>query len=120
METDASNYAYRAVLSQKQETNKQHPVAFMLKSMTPAEQNYNIRDKEMLVIVKPLEHWQHWLEGTKLPIEILTNHKNLVNFLNLQILNQRQMRWLQVLQKYNFVIGYCPGKQNSVADTLSQ
>ena len=120
METDTSNYAYGAVLSQKQETNKRHPVAFMSKSMTPAERNYDIRDKEMLAIVKPLEHWRHWLEGTKLLIEILTNHKNLVNFSNPQILNQRQMWWLRALQKYNFVIGYRPGKQNSVADALSR
>ena len=92
METDASNYAYGAVLSQKQdEDNRRHPVAFMSKSMTPAERNYDIGDKEMLAIVKPLEHWRHWLEGTKLPIEIRTDHKNLVNFLNPQILKQRQM-----------------------------
>ena len=58
----------------------------------------------MLAVVKPLEHWQHWLEGTKLPIKILTNHKNLVNFSNPQILNQQQMQWLQALQKYNFII----------------
>ena len=66
METDASNYAYRAILSQKQEMDKRHPITFMSKSMTPAERNYDIGDKEMLAIVKPLEHWRHWLEGMKL------------------------------------------------------
>jgi len=91
METDVSNYAYGAILSQKQETKDRHPIAFMSKSMAPAERNYDIGDKEMLAVVKPLEHWQHWLEGTKLPIEILTDHKNLVNFSNPRILNQRQM-----------------------------
>jgi len=98
METDALSYAYGVVLTQKQQTGKCHPVAFMLKSMSPAEKNYNIGDKEALAIVKPLQHWQHWLEGTTLPIEIITNHKNLVNFWKPQILNQRQMQWLQALQ----------------------
>ena len=65
------NYAYGAILSQKQDTKERHPVAFMLKSMVPAKQNYDIGDKEMLAIVKPLEHWQHWLEGTKLLIKSL-------------------------------------------------
>jgi hypothetical protein len=88
METDTSNFAYGAILSQKQPTGKRHPVAYMSKSMTPAEKNYNIGDKEALAIVKPLQHWWHWLEGTKTPIEIITNHKNLVNFSKLQILNQ--------------------------------
>jgi len=30
------------------------------------------------------------------------------------------MQWLQALQRYNFVIGYHPGKENSVADALSR
>ena len=119
METDASNYAYGAILSQKQEAEERHLVAFMSKSMALAKRNYDIGDKEMLAVVKPLEHWQHWLEGTKLLIEIITDHKNLVNFSNPQILNQRQVQWLQALQKYNFVLGWRPGKQNSAADTLS-
>ena len=120
METDVSNYAYGAVLSQKQDTGRRHPVAYMSKSMTPAERNYDIGDKETLVIVKPLQHWQHWLEGTRLPIEIITDHKNLENFSNPRILNQRQTRWLHALQKYNFVIGYRPSQQNSAADALSR
>jgi len=37
METDASNYAYGAALSQKQTDGKYHPVGFMSKSMLPAE-----------------------------------------------------------------------------------
>jgi len=78
---DASNYAYGAVLSQKQkEDNKRHPIAFFSKSMTPAKRNYSISDKEGLAIIKALQHWHHWLEGTKIPIEILTDHKNLQYF----------------------------------------
>ena len=74
METDASNFAYGAALSQKQEDGKYHPVAFMSKSMLPAERNYDIYDKEALGIVKPLQHWRYWLQGTKKPIQIITDH----------------------------------------------
>jgi len=73
METDASNYAYGAMLSQKQEDGKYHPVGFMSKSMVPAERNYDAYDKEALGIVKPLLHWRYWLEGTKKPIKIITD-----------------------------------------------
>ena len=52
METDVLNYAYRAVLSQKQADNRHHPIGFMSKSMNPAEHNYGIPDKEALAIVK--------------------------------------------------------------------
>src|SRR5258706_1454820 len=74
METDASSYAYRAVLSQKGMDNKHHPVAFFSKSMNPAKRNYSISDKEALTIIKALVHWRHLLEGTWDPIQIITNH----------------------------------------------
>jgi len=106
METDASNTAYGVVLSQKEPEEPRHPVTFMSKLMTPPERNYNIGDKEALGIIKPLQHWRHWLENTKDKIKILTDHKNLMNFSNLHILNQRQRRWLEVLQQYNFIIKY--------------
>ena len=88
VETDTSNYVYGVILSQKDKVDtKQHPVAFFLKSMTLAERNYGILDKEGLVIIKALQHWCHWLEGTKIPIEILTDHKTLQYFTKPQILN---------------------------------
>jgi len=81
METDALDYVYGAVLSQKNlEDQKYHPVAFYSKSMNPAERNYRISDKEALAIVQALQHWRHWLEGTTIPVEIITDHKNLEYF----------------------------------------
>ena len=89
IETDMSNYAYGAVLSQKSTKDHcQHLVVFFSKSMTPAEQNYSISDKGALVIIKALQHWRHWLKGTKIPIEILTDHQNLQYFTKPQVLNQ--------------------------------
>jgi hypothetical protein len=82
METDASSYAYGAILSQKATDNKHHPVAFYSKTMTPAERNYSISDKEALPILKGLQFWRHWLEGTKEPIRIITDHRNLEYFKN--------------------------------------
>jgi hypothetical protein len=54
---DASDYAYGAVLSQKGDNRQFHPVAFYSKSMTLAERNYGISDKEALAIIKVLQHW---------------------------------------------------------------
>ena len=120
METDASNYTYGAVLSQKQADNRHHPIGFMLKSMNPAEHNYGIPDKEALAIVKGLQNWQHWLKQMKLPVQILTDHKNLEYFAKPRILNRRQMRWLELLMHYNYKIHYRPGDKNCAADALSR
>jgi hypothetical protein len=88
METDASNYAYGAILSQKQPDGQHHPIGFMSKSMNPAERNYGIPDKEALAIVKGLQNWRHWLEQTCLLVHILTDHKNLEYFVKPRILNR--------------------------------
>ncbi len=82
MQTDASAYTYGAALSQKQQDGKFHPVAFMSKSMLPAERNYDAYDREALGIIKPLQHWRYWLQGTKKPIEVITDHKNLLSGFN--------------------------------------
>ena len=120
METDASNYAYGTILSQKQADNQHHPIGFMLKSMNPAEQNYGIPDKHALTIIKGLQNWRHWLEHTKLPVQILTDHKNLEYFAKPQVLNRWQMCWLELLTHYNYKIHYQPRDKNCTADALSQ
>jgi len=53
------------------------PVAFILKSLSDTERNYEIRNKEMLAVVRGLEAWRHFLEGTTTKFEIWTDHKNL-------------------------------------------
>jgi hypothetical protein len=51
METDASDFALGAVLSQMGEDGKLHPIAFYSRKFSAAEINYEIHDKELLAIV---------------------------------------------------------------------
>ena len=46
------------------------PVAFISKSLSDTERNYKIHDKEMLVVVRCLEAWRYFLEGTMTRFEI--------------------------------------------------
>jgi hypothetical protein len=55
VKTNASDGVIASVLSQ-QHTNKQwYSVAYFFKTMAPAEYNYGIHNKEMLVIVRSLD-----------------------------------------------------------------
>ena len=91
VEADSLDFATGAVLSQQNsEEDKWHPVAFLSKSLSPVEQNYEIHDKEMLAIVQALEEWRHFLEGAEHQFEIWTDHKNLEYFMMAKKLNQRQ------------------------------
>jgi hypothetical protein len=95
-------------------------VAFFSKKLAPAECNYEIYDKELLAIVNCLEHWRPELEGTELPIQILTDHKALEYFMSTKKLTRRQARWALTLANYNFQIAYRPGKGNGKADALTR
>ena len=87
VEADASNYATGGVLSMKYSDEKWRPVAFISKSLSDTERNYEIHDKEMLVVVRCLEAWRYFLEGTTVKFEIWTDHKNLEYFIKAQKLN---------------------------------
>ncbi len=80
LECDASNFAMGAILLQQQEDGLFHPIGFMSKSFSDMEQNYQIHNKEMLVIMHALEEWRHFLEGSDQKFEIHTDHKNLSYF----------------------------------------
>jgi hypothetical protein len=122
VECDASDWVYSGILSQENDEGVLHPVAFFSKKMIPAELNYEIYDKELLAIVRCFEEWRPELEGTAddLPIQVLTDHKNLAYFMDTKKLTRRQARWALTLSKYNFKIAYRPGVQNGKADALTR
>ncbi|PIL26327.1 hypothetical protein GSI_12083 [Ganoderma sinense ZZ0214-1] len=120
IEVDASGYATGAVLSQEGEDGKWHPVAFHSESMSDAERNYEIYDKEMLAIIRALQAWRHYLEGLPSVFEIQSDHKNLEYWKTAQNLTCRQARWALYLSRFEFVILHKPGTSNGWADALSR
>ena len=62
--TDASAYGVGAILSQEGESHPrtkkpiQHPIAYYSATFTPTERNYDIYERELLAILKALEHWR--------------------------------------------------------------
>ena len=87
--------------------------------MTPAEQNYEIYDKELLAIVAALRHWRVYCEGAT-GLTIYSDHKNLTYFTTTKELTRRQARWSELLGQYKFTIVYTPGRENGRADALSR
>ena len=82
--------------------------------------NYTTHDKEMLAIVHTMKKFQHYLRGTKHPVIVKSDHRNLRTFMTTKDLNARQARWAEELSSYNFVIEHIKGKENKVADALSR
>ena len=69
-----------------------HPVAFYSYKMVPAECNYEIYNKELLAIVKAFENWRLELEGSSVPVKILTDYRGLEYFQTKRTLTRRQAR----------------------------
>jgi hypothetical protein len=117
---DASDYAIGSEISQLDENGKRRPVLFYSRKLLPAEMNYSTADKELLAIVQTLKKYQHYLRGTKYPVIIKSDHRNLRTFMTTKELNARQARWAEELSSYDFVIEHIKGKENTIADALSR
>ena len=124
--TDASAYGVGAVLSQEGETNPRsqkpflHPIAYYSSTFIPAERNYDIYERELLAVLKSLEHWRPHLAATEKPVTVLTDHANLAFWKNPKKVNRRVARWFATLQDYHLRIKHVPGKQHAAPDMLSR
>ncbi|OAQ59084.1 retrovirus polyprotein [Purpureocillium lilacinum] len=119
VETDSSGYVTGGALSQKGDDGLMRPVAFFSKKCAPAECNYPIHDKELLAIIRCLEHSDAELRSVE-SFTVLTDHLNLRYFTKKQPLSERQARWAEALSRYNFTIVHRPGKDAAVPDALSR
>ena len=119
VETDMLDFTLRACLLQKY-GKIWHPVTYYSWKMTLLELNYNIYNKELLVIVVVLKEWKVFLQRTVELFVVKTDHKNLTGFLTTKELNWRQVRWAEMLTEYHFEIEHVKGSDNARADALSR
>jgi hypothetical protein len=117
VETDASKGAIAGILSQlvlNEEIGKSQwrPVDFFSQKLSGSSLNYDTHDRELLAVIRSLEHWEKYLRGVPKPFDLYTDHNNLRYFQTTKQLTERQCRWSEYLQRYNLVIQYRPGKVN--------
>ena len=116
VEIDAFDKVIEAILSQQDENDHWHFVAYLFRKMISTKNNYEIHDKELLIIIDVFKHWRHYLEEARHEVLVLTNHNNLRKFMKITKLSSRQIRWVQKLSRYNFVIDYRLDTKNSAND----
>jgi transposase InsO family protein len=120
VQTDASGFAIGAVLSQQQEDGAMRPVAYWSTKLKPAEMRYSATERELMAIVKAVQHWRVYLHGSPHPVLLKSDHKPLVYLNGKPELGMRLSRWMEGLSELSFEIGYVKGKDNAAADALSR
>ena len=120
LEVDASGYAVGAVLLQRKEDGKKHPIGYYSATLNKAQWNYDIYDLELLAIVMALKNWRPLLAGSPHKIIIYSDHLNLQYWRLPQRISRRVTREVLELSEYDFKIRHLPGRLNGRADALSR
>ncbi|GBM11574.1 Retrovirus-related Pol polyprotein from transposon 297 [Araneus ventricosus] len=117
LDTDASNEGIGAVLSQNI-GNEERVIAYFSKSLGKPERNYCVTRKELLAIVKSIDHFHHYLHGRKFLLR--TDYASLRWLLNFKEPEGQIARWIQRLQEYDFEIQHRKGTTHGSAIALSR
>lgn len=110
--TDASATGLGAVLEQGSKV-----IAYASRTLTKAEQNYSVIQRECLAIVFALKQFRHYLLGRS--FILFTDHAPLQWLAN-QKMEGLIARWVLATQEYDFTVLYRKGKENVNADALSR
>ena len=121
LETDASKRGLGAILSQRQEDNRLHPVAYASRSVSAAEANYAITNLETLAVVWAITHFRYYLYGHN--VTVITDHAAVKAVLGAPNLTGQHARWWSKVYGSGIRlidIVHRAGKESQHADALSR
>ena len=120
IECDVSKYVSGAVLTHLDSNGDRHLCAFILKTFSPAERNYEIYNWELLAIIQALEEWRHYIQGSPHTTIVFSDHKNLTYFQEARKLNRRQAQWSLYLSEFDIKLVHIAGTKIIQSDMLSR
>jgi RNase H-like domain found in reverse transcriptase len=120
IQVDSLLYATEGILTQIDTNGDRHPCAYLSKSLTKEQRNYDTGDRELLAIVRALEEWRHHIQGSGHTTTVLSDHDNLRHFKVPQTIGRQMARWTLYLSEFDIKLVHIPGKKNIHADSLSQ
>ncbi|KAL0451549.1 UNVERIFIED_CONTAM: Retrovirus-related Pol polyprotein from transposon.6 [Sesamum latifolium] len=93
-------------------------VAYFSEKLSEPTLNYPTYDKELYILIRVLETWQHYLWPKE--FVIYSDHEALKYIKSQSKLSRRQAKWVEFIESFPYVIKYKKGKENIVADALSR
>ena len=116
IEINVLNYVFKDILFQYDENEIFHSVTYFSKKHNSVECNYEIYDKELIIIVCTFKKWWSELEDFIYSVEMIMNHKYLKYFMSIKQLSYHQARWSEFLFRFNYHIVY---HLNKIDDKLN-
>ena len=117
---DASDVGAGAVLTQCDTEGVYHPISFFSKKFNKHQRNYATVEKECYSLVLAIQHFDVYINVTKFPVVVYTDHNPLTFINRMKNKNQMILRWSLIMQSYNLDIRHIKGKDNILADALSR
>ena len=117
MDTDASNEAAGAVLSQMVE-GEECVVAYYSKTFSPPQRNYCVTRRELLAVVMAVNHFRPYLYGQE--FRLRTDHASLLWLYKRTEPSHQVARWLESLAEFQFKLEHRAGAKHRNADGLSR
>ncbi|KAH0821183.1 hypothetical protein GEV33_001608 [Tenebrio molitor] len=117
IQTDASDTGLGAVLTQDLDGDER-VIAYASRSLTKAERNYSVTERECLAVLFALEKFRPYVEGTH--FTIVTDHYSLLWLNRMKDPAGKLARWSVKLNQFSFDLVHRKGKLNVVPDALSR
>ncbi|XP_073061712.1 uncharacterized protein [Primulina eburnea] len=114
---NASDYAVGVVLGQKRDKFFRS-IYYATRTMDTAQQNYKTTEKEMLAVVFAFDKFRPYLVGTT--VIVFTDHAAIRYLFAKKDAEPRLIRWILLLQEFDFEVKDRKGCENQVADHLSR
>ena len=101
---DASDVGAGAVLTQLCSDGLDHPISYYSKKFNKHQHNYATVEKECYALVLALQHFDVYINVTRFPVLVFTDHNPLVFMSRMKDKNQKILRWSLIIQRYNLEI----------------
>ena len=117
LDVDASDLGIGGILHQVQ-GDRERVIGYASRSLSKAERNYCITEKELLAVRYFIEYFRQYLLGRR--FKVRSDHQALVWLFRLKEPRGKIARWLEILSQYDFAIEYRAGKKQGHCDALSR
>ncbi|KAF9761098.1 Retrovirus-related Pol polyprotein from transposon 17.6 [Nosema granulosis] len=109
--TDASDIGLGATLTQENNL-----IGLYSYKLTQTQQRYTVMEKELLAIIKALQHFKNIIFNSQILIK--TDNAN-ITFLK-DSTNSRVQRWRLLLEEFDYTLEHIKGTTNTAADHFSR